>query len=245
MDELNINQNYTLEKHLKFLSEKDKDYELLYSIWDLNKRNLNKGLNLISASYPHYSMHDYSHSITIMDNIQSYLGEERIKRLGITDTFLILMASLTHDIGMILSYKILEKEWEKNGFKSALQNFSESEDSVISKSAKLIINFKTNNKPEDSFKWALEIKNAVTVITAEIFRSRHASQSADYLINDDDFKNLAENFYSDQLPSRFINLLADVAFLHGQDFDNVLSHLYQKADGFKGDYIRPIAHFAG
>lgn len=34
--------NYTFEKHLKSLSEVDKDYELLYSIWDLNKKILHE-----------------------------------------------------------------------------------------------------------------------------------------------------------------------------------------------------------
>ena len=75
-------KNYTLEKHLKSLSEMDKDYELLYSIWGLNKQNLTQGLNLISSAYPHYSKHDISHSMTILNNIQCLLGEERIKSLG-------------------------------------------------------------------------------------------------------------------------------------------------------------------
>ena len=97
-----LNKKYTLEEHLRFLSIEDKDYEILYSIWDLNKKNLTQGLSLISSSFPHYSIHDVSHSMTIIDNIQCFLGEERIKRLSATDTFLILMAGLTHDIGMIL-----------------------------------------------------------------------------------------------------------------------------------------------
>ena len=71
---------YTLEKHLKLLSEQDKDYEVLYSIWMLNKQNLSQGLSLISNTYPHYSKHDISHSMTIVDNIQRLLGEERIKQ---------------------------------------------------------------------------------------------------------------------------------------------------------------------
>ena len=112
MKEDYLSKNYTLEKHLKTLSENDKDYELLYSIWDLNKKNLTNGLNTISSSFPNYSVHDISHSMTIIDNIQCFLGEERIKRLGATDTFLLLMAALTHDIGMILTYKILEEEWD-------------------------------------------------------------------------------------------------------------------------------------
>ena len=114
MSDTTFYKNYTLEKHLKFLSEIDKDYELLYSIWGLNKKNLTQGLNLVSNTYPHYSKHDISHSMTIVNNIQCLLGEERIKRLGATDTFLILMACLTHDIGMILTYKVIEEDTENN-----------------------------------------------------------------------------------------------------------------------------------
>ena len=98
---------------MKSLSIEDKDYEILYSIWDLNKKNLKQGLNLISSSFPHYSIHDVNHSMTIIDNIQCFLGEERIKRLGATDTFLILMSGLTHDVGMILMYNIVPVKLRK------------------------------------------------------------------------------------------------------------------------------------
>lgn len=234
-----ISKNYTLEKHLKSLSEKDKEYELLYSIWDLNKRNLSNGLNVIPASFPNYSMHDVSHSMTIINNIQCFLGEERIKKLGATDTFLLLMAGLTHDIGMILTYKMLEKEWDNKDIIKSLDYYSRSDDHVISEAAKLILQYKNGNMIEDGFKWALEIKNAVVLLTAEIFRGKHAEKSADYLTNNAEFKKLAENFYSDQLPRRFVDLLANVAFLHGESFEEVMSRLYQKANGFKGDFIHP------
>ena len=199
-----ISKNYTLEKHLKSLSEKDKEYELLYSIWDLNKRNLSNGLNVIPASFPNYSMHDVSHSMTIINNIQCFLGEERIKKLGATDTFLLLMAGLTHDIGMILTYKMLEKEWDNKDIIKSLDYYSRSDDHVISEAAKLILQYKNGNMIEDGFKWALEIKNAVVLLTAEIFRGKHAEKSAEYLTNNAEFKKLAENFYSDQLPRRFV-----------------------------------------
>lgn len=237
MNDTNYNKNYTLEKHLKSLSETDKDYELLYSIWGLNKKNLTQGLNLVSNAYPHYSKHDISHSMTIINNIQCLLGEERIKRLGATDTFLILMACLTHDIGMILTYKIIEEEWGKDNFKNLLIRLSESSDLVISESAKLLLKPKDCN--QDNFKWALEIKNAVIVLTAEIFRNKHAKQSADNILSNDEFKKLADNYYSEQLPNRFIELLADIALLHGESFNYLMSCLYPEANGYKGDYIHP------
>ena len=239
MEENMITKNYTLEKHLKSLAENDKDYESLYSIWSLNKKNLTQGLNMISSSFPNYSVHDISHSMTIIDNIQCFLGEDRIKRLGATDTFLILMAGLTHDIGMILTYKMLEKEWEKDSFLKTLDNYSKSDDHIISDAAKLILKYGGEEKTDDSFKWALEIKNAVVLISAEIFRNKHAKQSSEDLTINTEFRELAENFYSKQLPQRFIDLLAKVAFLHGESFEDVMSYLYQRANGLKGDYIHP------
>lgn len=241
MENQALNKNYTLEKHLRFLSSTDKDYELLYSIWDLNKKNLSQGLNLVSSSFPHYSAHDISHSMTIINNIQCLLGEERIKHLGATDTFLILMACLTHDIGMILTYKIIEEEWGKENFRNVLENLAQNDDSVISKNAKLLLfhNKNLDNQKPDDFKWALEIKNAVIVLTAEIFRNNHAKQSANYLLSNEEFKRLADNFYSEQLPNRFIELLANIALLHGENFSDVMTRLYPKANGYKGDYIHP------
>ena len=232
-------KNYTLEKHLKSLSEHDKDYESLYSIWSLNKKNLTQGLNMISSSFPNYSLHDISHTMTIIDNIQCFLGEDRIKRLGATDTFLILMAGLTHDIGMILTYKMLEKEWKDEGFLKTLDNYSKSDDHIISDAAKLIIKYGQGNKADDSYKWALEVKNAVVLISAEIFREKHAKQSSEDLTINTEFRELAGSFYSQQLPRRFVDLLAKVAFLHGESFEDVISGLYQRANGLKGDYIHP------
>ena len=237
--EENMISNYTLEKHLKFLAENDKDYELLYSIWSLNKKNLTQGLNLISASFPNYSVHDISHSMRIIDNIQCFLGEDRIKRLSATDTFLILMAGLTHDIGMILTYKMMEEEWGKTGFLKTIEYYSKSDDHVVSDAAKLIIKYGSEKKADDGFNWALEIKNAVILISAEIFRNKHARQSSEDLTINTEFRELAENFYSKQLPQRLVDLLAKVAFLHGESFKDVMTQLYQRANGFKGDYIHP------
>lgn len=233
--------NYTLEKHLKYLSDNDKEYELLYSIWDLNKKNLTQGLNVVSANYPNYSLHDSSHTYSIIDNIQSLLGIDRIKRLGATDTFLLLMASLTHDIGMILTYNMIGKEWDKEDFQSTLNDFAKNDDKIISDAAKLLLSYgqKDDLDKAKTYIWALEVKNAVTIITAEIFRDKHNIISSDYLINDSEFKKLAENFHSEQLPNRFMDLLANVALLHGKGFDEVMSNLYYKADGFQGDYIHP------
>lgn len=241
MMEYKLNKKYTLEEHLRNISFEDKDYEVLFSIWDLNKKNLAQGLNLVSASFPHYSVHDVNHSMTIIEQIQCFLGEDRIKLLSATDTFLILMAGLTHDVGMILMNRIVEDEWKKEDFKSLLEDFSRSSDSVVSKAANIILNIHNNDAKEElkDFSWSLKVKNAVIILTAEIFRARHAKQSANYLRSNEMFKQLANNFHSELLPCRFMDLLADIAFLHGEEFGTVMSKLYYEANGYKGDYIHP------
>lgn len=241
MMDYKLNKKYTLEEHLRNISFEDKDYEVLFSIWDLNKKNLTQGLNLVSASFPHYSVHDVNHSMTIIEQIQCFLGEERIKLLSATDTFLILMAGLTHDVGMILMNRIVEDEWKKEDFKSLLEDFSCSSDSVVSKAANIILNIHNNDAKEElkDFSWSLKVKNAVIILTAEIFRARHAKQSANYLRSNEMFKQLANNFHSELLPCRFMDLLADIAFLHGEEFGTVMSKLYYEANGYKGDYIHP------
>ena len=105
--------NYSLEKHLEAICNDDKDYDILIAVWRLNKDNLAAALKNIASVFPHYSQHDISHSITILDNIQRLLGRNRVERLGATDTFLLLMSALTHDLGMYMTYEMVEKEWGK------------------------------------------------------------------------------------------------------------------------------------
>lgn len=234
------NKNYTLEKHLEEICKIDSEYKVLESIWLLNKNNISKGLNMVSSYFPNYSLHDSSHSMKIVENIQNYLGEERIKNLGATDTFLVLMSCLTHDIGMILSYKLMDQEWSKDNFEKQLDWFVEHGDKQIAAAATKIKNRNNSGtNTSNNYQWALEIKNAVIILTAEIFRGKHAKLSSDYLNHKEGFWELANNFYSEQLPSRFMELLSDVAFLHGEPFDEIFRLLHFQANGLKGDYIHP------
>lgn len=234
-------QNYTLEKHLEILCNDDHDYKDLYAVWQLNKKNLSQALSTITSDFPFYSIHDASHSSKVVDNIQRLLGRDRIERLGATDTFLLLMAALTHDVGMCLSYGILEKEWNKEEFADTLQNYSTSPDKQIAAAAQLLMNYhaKGGEKKQDNYLWALEIRNAVTLITTHMMRKGHEGRGASFLEGDNEFSILANGFHSETIPSRFITLLSKVAYLHGADFQEVLTSLRHKADGYKGDYIHP------
>ena len=233
-------QNYTLEKHLEAICREDSDYNVLLAAWRLNKENLALALSTISSSFPHYSRHDATHSSKILDNIQRLLGQDRIERLGATDTFLILMAAMTHDLGMYLYYGMLEEKWKEDKMEALLKNYSQSDDKTIAQAARLLLNFnRCTDDPAQSYLWALEIKNAVTLIIAHQMRGGHEKRSAQYIEDDDFIAKLTHGFHFELLPSRYLTLLSKVAYLHGTNFDEVMKILKQDADGYKGDYIHP------
>ncbi len=135
---------YTLENHLEEISKNIQDFEILNSIWKLNKRNLKRALTGIEANFPHYSLHDKSHSDTIIRNIENFLGENRIKELGPTDTWLILMSTYTHDLGMVLFYNLIEERFKSDEMKQYLNKIAvNTYDIDLAKAAQLLISLKT------------------------------------------------------------------------------------------------------
>lgn len=233
-------KNYSLEKHLEASCAADPDYNLLLDAWRLNKKNLPNALSTIASYFPHYSRHDDSHSMTLLDNIQRLLGRDRVERLGPTDTFLILMAGLTHDLGMYMSYTFLEEEWAKPEMVDLLKAYASSADKQIAGAANLLLNQRLRpDDPAKGFKWALELRNAVTLIIAQQIRGGHGDRSKDYLNKKDDlFAKMAHDFYCDAFPSRYLSLLADVAHLHGANFGELME-LPHEDDGLRGDKVHP------
>ena len=231
--------NYSLEKHLEAICNDDKDYEILIAVWRLNKDNLAAALKNIASVFPHYSQHDISHSITILDNIQRLLGRDRVERLGATDTFLLLMSALTHDLGMYMTYEMVEKEWGKPEIKKLIESYAKSSDKIIASAANLLQeHYARPANVAEGFKWALAVRNAVTILLAHQMRRGHGDRSAELLEKSDFFRENASRFHFESLPERYLTLIAQVAHLHGTDFNEVMD-LPQKATGFKSDFVHP------
>ena len=227
------NQNNTLEGHLN--SFKDPKAQELAAAWIINKRELSKPLSTITTAFPTYSLHDVSHSQTIIETIERLLGNN-IRKLSATDTFMLLMAACTHDLGMFLSYKTIEDKWKTKDFAKKINELENHRDPQIAKAAKLLHETQekfntTNNSSNGTMLWALEVKNAVTLLTIELFRGEHAKRSEDYLNNDSEFAKLLANInqYGGLRPT-----LAKIAYLHCEDFSKVFVFLDKEANGYTG-----------
>lgn len=228
---------YKLETHLKLVCEENKEYTNLYSSWSLNKTTYTNILSTIQINYPHYSLHDASHSESIITNIEMLLGEDGIATLSPTDTWLILNCAYLHDFGMALLHSNIEEEWKSPEFKQYLTNMVNSSDKDLKEAAKYIFELKDNIKSDNfELSWPVKIRKYVTEIIASYFRGKHSSITKEYLNKLEDWKlDLTQNGL---IHNRLIKLVGEISFLHSQNFDEVMKLDYI-SNGYNSDYIHP------
>lgn len=243
---------YTLEKHLSISAVNDSRFELLNSIWIMNKNMIPNAQSAISLNFPHYSLHENSHSTTIIKNIESFLGEERIKNLSPTDTWLMLMAAYTHDLGMIVFNNVLEKKWQEKDFQNYLLKVSDNYyDKDLREAALLLVKIDgnsvlTQSRREETINsslgnvTSLAVRKAVTLITADYFRRSHHERSKEMIEGiDAEFYKYVNSFSMHNIPNRYKTILAEIAYAHGINFYTVLDRLEYTSDGFGGDKMHP------
>ena len=91
--------------------------EILFTQWMLAKDYVPKVQSAIIRTFPHYSLHDVSHSKTILDCIMRVLGSIAIESLGPVDLWLLLAAAYYHDLGMVPSGVDIENVIKDEEFK--------------------------------------------------------------------------------------------------------------------------------
>lgn len=229
-----MKRKYTLEEHLRNVSKNHDTNHSLESVYDLQKRKLTRYLSSVVTTYPTYSTHDTWHSANIVSAIENILGKDRIKKLTGIDTFLILMCSYMHDIGMLYTEQEVRDLWKTQEFQTLLEEY-QSDNSPIGKAAKLLLDVK--EKVAEEVTWPLDIKQAITVVLMEYFRPQHgkrikkltdkANQIGELLCVEDSF-----------LPSRIIKIINKISMSHTGSFENMLDELVM-VDTFAGEEFHP------
>lgn len=225
-----------IETQLHKIAVENCEYNELWSTWNLNKKTLEPVLNAIIKDYPHYSLHDHSHSESILLNIERLLGNNNIEMLSPTDLWLLLHVSYLHDFGMVILDSKIHEFWAKNDFQNFLKEQSESADEDANKAANIILNFE-NDKEKYSATWPLEIRCAVTLLISIYCRWQHASYSQNYILDIDKMWGIAFG-HNGLIKKRFISLLADISAMHTKSFEDVFT-LPKESNGFKNDYMHP------
>jgi len=234
---------YKLEAHLEYLCTNNEEYKNLYTTLYLNKKICDEMLKTVALSYPHFSLHDSSHSETVISNIEMMLGSERIKSLTPTDTWLLLHAAYLHDIGMILLYDDIVNLWASDDFKDFWDDVKQSHDNDLMESIEYLEKiqqdgaidpFSENAKGKP---WPLETGRRIKYILSCFFRGRHASMSNRYITKMPE-KLKTDLSHNGLIPNRLIHVLGEIAFSHSTNIDYILT-LDRKTNGFNTDYAHP------
>lgn len=222
----------TLERHLAAFQEIDPIYEHLYAAWKIAKADLPRILRNIAKIFPHYSLHDESHSEAIIRQIEAVLGEERILMIKPTETWLILMSAYTHDFGMLVQDENMHKTWRSKEFQEYLQNIKlDSSKRELREYADWFIGNKWDKlkKAEVSKDWPLDVKWAAILLSADYFRLIHP-QRGRAIINGEETCIRFDLSFNRFVHERLLSLLGDVAFLHGAPFERIFE-LRREANG--------------
>lgn len=232
-----IKTQYSLVEHLKLHSECDEKYKNLYATWVQDEKVYTNALATITTSFPHYSMHDSSHSWSIINKIEMLLGEARIKQLSPTDTFLILETAFVHDLGMIISEEEQKKLWSEIEFQKYIEDtINNNYDKDLVAAANYIKDVEKNGVKE-SKDWPLEVKKDVIILNADYFRRIHNHRSAEVIMHSSQIDVLRNR--NNLIQERIIRLIAQISIMHGTNFDDILEKLYQKENGVSTDEIHP------
>lgn len=210
---------------IKFLEDilysktKDSQSDILFAQWNYDKKIIPSTLQLVSNIFPHYSLHDESHSITIINNIVRILGKENIEKLSAIDIWLILEASYCHDIGMVVSSDKIAESLKSNEF---VQFFKE----ILSDPKNSLYEFASLFEIEGSKirhkanYFNLESNDGIKFIIAEYFRKIHADRSKEIIRNP--VSELSLSSPRAVIPPRIVKLLADICASHTKSFDEVM-----------------------
>ena len=214
--------------------------------WRARKLKYSSYTNMIVFDFQHYSKHDTSHSVNILESIELILGKERIQKLSAGDLWLLLECAYFHDIGMALLYTDLVELWSSEEFqKFVMDNIHNiaSKDADMKNAAlwyKQADNLLRNrakmenieNEEEMVFKeiWPVEMERNLLLLVAEYIRRDHANGSRKYL----------ERFgsTSSTIQVRLYKLVAVISATHGLGFESVMDLQYEEK-GFGIDRIHP------
>jgi hypothetical protein len=193
--------------------------EILFAQWNYDKKIIPSALHAVSNLFPHYSLHDESHSITIINNIVRVLGKLNIAKLSAIDIWLILEASYSHDIGMVVSSEKLIQSLKSKDFIDFFQNLILDNKNGLHEFAKQfeIIEGKINYKQN---LLDLELHDGIKFILAEFFRRKHADRSKEIIVNP--LGELALTSPRGVIPQRIFKILGNICASHTKNFVDVM-----------------------
>lgn len=227
------NMPLTLEQHFAFLSKNYPGVQDLHSLWLLLRKDLEDRLPYSRGVFAHYSLHDASHSRSVISAVERFLGEDRIKALSATDTFMLLCCAYAHDYGMAVTYNQIYDILGTKEFLDFLEK-QEKDPAVFKEDIQAVRNLLAYIKEKKVTASLQEQYHFIMQALQMYLRSVHWKGVEDIW---KDFQGLLMG----RLNTRFIRGgegIIDICEAHGQPFQNIFK-MKILADGIVGDDFHP------
>ena len=226
-----------LKTRLKELTENNEDLDVLCAQWAFDEKLVKKSLGTVSNLFPHFSLHDASHSKQILINIERLLGEYSISLLSATDIWLLLESAYWHDIGMVVPHADQLTAEQSSGFSDLVESIKLDPAHDLHQ----FCNQLDFTHPKPWLKIDLPIADFLqryNELMAEFFRAKHASRSSDIVLNPVDSIGL-QSPRNTLIPRRLFATLSQICLLHGSDFCEIEARLPHKINGVGNDDCHP------
>lgn len=204
-----------IEKLLE-IKTNGKRSRIFFTQWQVAKDYIPQVLSTITQVFPHYSLHDYTHSESIINNIGRIVGLNTLERMSSIDLWLILTASFYHDIGMAVFSNEKIGLFQTQDFIDFLNTCQSEESSPLYDYSMC---FEINNNKVYYVNDILSAKNydAARFLLAEFIRKHHGERSESSIHSD-----LSVNLPGSPIPNRIINVLGNICNAHTQSFDKIM-----------------------
>lgn len=228
------NMPLTLEQHFKMLAESYPSVQELHGLWTILRGRIEDELISSRHNFVNYSLHDASHSRSVIQSIERFLGEGRIRQLSATDTFMLLICAYAHDYGMAQSFRKIYNILGSREFESFLRKMDENKNMLEKEDAWAIHNllcYLDKAKPSLALN---DMYFSIMLVIQMYLRPNHWKGAADVV---EDFDKLLQG----GLKRRFIwgsEGVVEICKSHGQPIQTILS-FSQRAGGIVGDEFHP------
>lgn len=203
-------------EHLIETKTAGKKSHVFFTQWQVAKDYVPQVLNTISQVFPHYSLHDRTHSETIIYNIGRIVGMKTLEKMSSIDLWMILSAAYYHDMGMAVFSNEKNSSFQDKEFVGFLKSCQSEESSPLHDYA---ICFEIKEEKVYYKNDFLSAKNydAARFLLAEYFRRKHGERANDSVNSD-----ISINLPGSPIPKRIINVLGSICHAHTQPFDKVM-----------------------
>lgn len=242
-----------IEHRFEYMCRSLSNGEKIVNEWRINKKRYTEFTKQSLIDFQHYSRHDSTHSIAILEAIEMLIGKERIEKLEAGDLWLLLEAAYYHDIGMALTYQELICLWEtdeefKKFLKDSLEKLDDDqrEASLYYKQIDNLIHMKEqmseiNEGEKISFRdsWPIKLNRYIMIIVAEYIRKEHAKRTKEFASKREETCHDKRSYGEPIIESRFYRLVEIISELHACDFSDIQKRLEYNPKGFGTAPLHP------